>query len=67
MPDDILWQLVVALFGVLDTLLTGIMIWIICNQSELFRRLRQVEADNQTAAAVCDERHTNHPRRRVGE
>ena len=55
--SDIMWQIITALFGVLNTILTGVIVWIISQQSELFGRLRKVEADQQTTERLCEERH----------
>ena len=55
--SDIIWQMIVGLFGILNTILMGVIVWIINNQSSIFRRLGMVEANEQTRAALCDERH----------
>lgn len=62
--SDIVWQMIVGLFGLLNTILMGVIIWIINNQSSIFRRLGKAEAALQTNAALCDERHGDHPHRR---
>ena len=56
--SDIIWQMIVGLFGILNTVLMGVIVWIINNQSSIFRRLGIVEANEQTRAALCEERHT---------
>lgn len=54
---DIVWQMIVGLFGLLNTILMGVIVWIINNQSGIFGRIGKLEAANQVRAALCDERH----------
>lgn len=55
--SDAMWQVIGVLVGTLNTVLTGIALWLIKNQAELFGRMRKVEADQQTLEALCEERH----------
>ncbi|RQW89948.1 MAG: hypothetical protein EHM79_02255 [Geobacter sp.] len=54
---DVVWQLIIGLFGILNTILMGVIVWIINNQSGIFGRIGKLEAANQVRAALCDERH----------
>lgn len=54
---DIVWQLIVGLFGILNTILMGVIVWIISNQSGMFGRIGKLEAANQVRSAICEERH----------
>lgn len=54
---DFLWQIIVGLFALLNTILTAILIWIISNQKELFQRVGHLETGLATVEVLCDERH----------
>ncbi len=54
---DAMWQIIGVLVAALNTVLTGIALWLIKNQSELFSRMRHIEAAQQTADRLCEERH----------
>jgi len=70
-PDDSfsLKDIVMVLFGLLQTLFMGIGVWLIANDKELFTRMAKVEKDQQVRDAVCDERWNSdsHPVRRSGD
>ena len=34
-----MWQVIMTLFGVLNTILTGVIVWLVSNQKELFQRM----------------------------
>ena len=53
----VLWQVIICLIGVLDLLLSGILLWIVGNQKEAFQRIGKLEKDEGIRDAVCDERH----------
>ena len=55
--SGIMWQIITGLLALLQTVFMGIGVWIISNQSEMFRRIGNLESDNKTRAALCDERH----------
>lgn len=57
---DIVWQLITGLFGILNTILMGVIVWIINNQSAMFGRIGKLEAAQATRDAICAERHGGH-------
>lgn len=57
-----MWQMIMALFGMLDTVLTGIIVWLVSNQRETFQRIGRLESGEDVRAALCDERHGNNKR-----
>lgn len=56
-PMGMMWEVIVALFGLLNTVLTGVMVWLVSNLREAFQRISRLEGDDQTRKALCDERH----------
>lgn len=54
---DVVWQMIVGLFGLLNTILMGVIVWIISNQAGMFGRIGKLEAANQVRSAICEERH----------
>lgn len=54
---DMVWQMIVGLFGLLNTILMAVIVWIINNQSGIFGRIGRLEAANQVRSAICEERH----------
>lgn len=60
-PDDTFSNkdIIMILFGLLQTIFLGIGVWLIGNDREIFTRLRLVESRQETRDALCDERNEN--------
>lgn len=59
-PDTITSKdIIMILFGLLQTMFMGIGIWLISNDKELFTRMGKVESNQATRDAICDERNTD--------
>ena len=56
-PASMMWEVITGLLALLQTIFMGVAVWLINNQSELYRRLGKIEGDEQTRKAICDERH----------
>lgn len=56
-PMGMMWQVIMVLFGALDTILTGIIVWLVSNQREAFQRLSLLEKGEAVRAEICKERH----------
>ena len=54
---DIMWQALIGLLCVINTVFVMIGTWMISNIRELLLRIGKTEANVQTMQAVCDERH----------
>ena len=70
-PDDTfsMKDIIMVLFGLLQTVFMGIGVWLIANDKELFTRMARVEGKIETRDAICDDRWNsgNHPDRRLGD
>ena len=58
----VLWQVIICLIGVLDLLISGILVWIVGNQKEAFKRLNSIETgkafrEEFVSKEVCKEKH----------
>jgi uncharacterized membrane protein YcjF (UPF0283 family) len=51
-------DIIMILFGLLQTILLAIGVWLISNDRELFTRLRQVETKQEVRDNLCEERNT---------
>lgn len=67
-PDDTFAakDIIMVLFGLLQTVFMGIGIWLIANDKELFTRVANVEKKQEVRDTLCDERWDGggHPMRR---
>ena len=54
---DLMWKFIAGLMSVLCTISIGVQVWLISNQSELFRRTSAVEADVKAHREGCDVTH----------
>lgn len=50
-------DIIMILFGMLQTVFMGIGVWLISNDKELFTRMGKVESAQATREAICDERN----------
>lgn len=64
-------DIIMVLFGLLQTVFMGIGLWLISNDKELFTRLRIVESDQVKQSTTCQERSgdcgTEHVHRRAAD
>lgn len=56
-PAGMMWQVIMVLFGALDTILTAIIVWLVSNQRETFQRIGVLEKGEAVRAEICKERH----------
>ena len=54
---SIMWQVITGLLALLQTIFICIGLWLINNQTEIFKRVGKLEASDQTREALCEERH----------
>ena len=57
-----LWQVIICLIGVLDLLISGILVWIVGNQKETFQRMNKLEKGEDSrkefvSKEICDLKH----------
>jgi TRAP-type uncharacterized transport system fused permease subunit len=61
-----LWQVIICLIGVLDLLLSSILVWIVGNQKETFQRMSKLEKGEDirkefVSKEVCTEKMKYNP------
>lgn len=54
---NFMWQVITGLLALLQTIFIGIGVWLISNQTELFRRVGGLEVSVEARKVVCEERH----------
>ena len=55
--QGMMWEVIMVLFGALNTILTGVIVWLVSNQREAFTRIGKLETGEEVRASLCDERH----------
>ena len=55
--SGMMWEAIMGLFGVLNTILTGVIVWLVSNQREAFSRIGKLETGEEVRSSICDERH----------
>lgn len=62
-------DIIMVLFGLLQTVFMGIGVWLIANDRELFTRMGKVESAQAVQTTKCEERWNagNHPHRREND
>jgi hypothetical protein len=59
--NGMMWQVIILLSGALSTVWTGIGVWLIANQREIFQRVGRLETGEEVRKELCDERHPRKP------
>lgn len=60
-PTGMMWESIMALFGALNTILTGAICWLVSNQRETFQRIGKLETGEEVQSRICAERHQKRP------